>query len=195
MWEHHNKVVPFSKEEFDMMMDLGEIYTMKKGEFFFKQGRLPAYGGYIFQGALRRFYTDPVSGEETTVGFEFEDSCLGDLRSIFCDEPATTSLQALEETIIGRLSKKYYPWLVDHCKPFAKMMLLSMEKRYNSLISESVQTRNEEAEDIYLKMLENFPHILQRVPQRHIASYLGIKPQSLSRIRKNICDHKFELAS
>ena len=178
-----------------MMMNLGDICILKKGEFVYKQGKVPRYGGYVFEVALRHFYTDPDSGKETTVGFEFEDSCLGDLRSIVYHEPATTSLQAMEETIVGKLNKEHYPYLVDHCRPFAKMMLLSLEQRYNSLMNESIKTRNDDAEEAYLKMLEDFPHILQRVPQRYIASYLGIKPQSLSRIRKNISVQKYELVS
>jgi CRP-like cAMP-binding protein len=190
MWDHHNKVVTFSKEEFEMMVGLGDVHALKKGEFIYRQGRIPAYGGYVFRGALRHFHTDPDSGLETTVGFEFEDSCFGDLRSIFYNEPASTSLQALEETIVGRLKKEHYLHLFETCRPFAKLMLLSLEGRYNSLISESVKNRNEEAEESYLKMLSDFPQILQRVPQRYIASYLGIRPQSLSRIRKNICQHE-----
>lgn len=65
-------------------------------------------------------------------------------------------------------------------------MMLSMEKRFNDMVSESIHARNEEAEARYLKMIETYPQILQKVPQHYVASYLGIKPQSLSRIRKKI---------
>lgn len=65
-------------------------------------------------------------------------------------------------------------------------MLLSIGKRYGTLLGETIESRNQEAEEKYLKMLSHLPAVLQRVPQRYIASYLGIKPQSLSRIRKNI---------
>lgn len=193
VWDHYNRIVPFTKAEFDMVMDLGELHVLKKGEFVYRQGRIPAYGGYVFKGSLRHFHTDPLTGKETTVGFEFEDSCLGDLRSIFYNEPTTTSLQAMEETILGRLRKEHYLYLMDHCKPFGKMMLLAMEQRYKMLIEESINSRNVEAEDAYLKMLVDYPQIVQRVPQHYIASYLGIKPQSLSRIRKNICENRMEL--
>lgn len=186
MWDHYNSIVPFSQEEFDMVVKRGELRTVRKGDLVYKQGRIPAYGAYIYHGALRQFHTDSKTGVETTVGFEFEGSCIGDLRSIFYQEPTCTSLQALEDTVLGTLSKEHYPYLVDHCKPFAKMMLLSMEQRYNAIVGETVRNRTEEAEEAYLKMLTDFPQILPRVPQHYIASYLGIKPQSLSRIRKNI---------
>lgn len=193
LWQHYNSIVPFSKEEFDMIMDLGSVRMLRKGELVFKQDRVPGYGGYIYRGALRHFYTDPNTKVETTVGFEFEDTCIGDLRSIFYNEPASTSLQALEDTLIGTLEKKHYLYLVDHCPPFAKMMILGMEHRYNSIVRESIRNRNMEAEQAYLDMLETYPQILQRVPQHYIASYLGIKPQSLSRIRRQITEHKYAL--
>jgi CRP-like cAMP-binding protein len=186
-WMHHNKVVAFSPEEFKMMSDLTTVQTLKRGEFIYRQGTIPAYGGYLFQGCMRHVHIDRATHQETTVDFEFEDCCFGDLRSFFYHEPARTSLQALEPVTIARLDKAHYLHLFDHCKPFAKLMLLAMEHKYNTLVSDTIASRNEPAEERYLKMLQQFPHILQRVPQRHIASYLGIRPQSLSRIRKNIC--------
>lgn len=186
VWEHYNRIVTFSKDEFEMVTALSEIRLLKKGDFVYKQGRIPCYGGYVYRGALRHFHTDPQTRIETTVGFEFEDSCIGDLRSIFYHEPAPTSLQTLEDTVLGTLKKEHYLYLVDHCRPFARMMLLAMEHRYNAIIADTVRTRTEEAETTYLKMVSDYPEVLQRVPQRHIASYLGVKPQSLSRIRKNI---------
>ena len=185
-WRHHNQVTPFTKEEYEMVASLSRPYHLKKGEIVYKQGSIPVYGGYIFQGCLRHYHIQKNDRKETAVGFEFEDACFGDLRSIFYNEPATTSLQAIEDTVIGRLDKAYYLHLFEHCKPFAKLMILSMEKKYNNLVSEAIQARNEDAEERYLKMIEMYPHILQRVSQRYIASYLGIKPQSLSRIRKKI---------
>ena len=194
LWAHYNKIVTFPEEEFQMVMDRSEILFLEKGEFVYKQNRVPVYGGYVFSGALRQFHVDPYTGLETTLGFEFEDSCIGDLRSIFYNEPTRTSLQTLEPTVLGTLKKEHYLYLVDHCRPFAKMMLLAMEHRYNMLIADTIKDRNEEAEAKYLKLLAHFPHVLQRVPQRHIASYLGIKPQSLSRIRKNISVYRCEAA-
>jgi CRP-like cAMP-binding protein len=185
-WQHHNQVTPFSREEFDMVASLSQPYRLKKGEMVHQQGNIPRYGGYIFKGSMRRFHIQKNERKETTIGFEFEDCCFGDLRSIFYNEPATSSLQAMEDTTICRLDKEHYLYLFENCKPFAKLMMLSMEKRFNALMDETIQTRNEDGEERYLKMLETFPHILQRVSQRYVASYLGIKPQSLSRIRKNI---------
>ncbi len=184
---HFNQITPFSKEEFDKLTSRSTFTIVKKGELIFKQGSIPHYGGYVIKGALRYFYVNQ-DRKEITAGFQFEDSCFGDLRSIFFNEPVKISLQAIEETVIGRLDKRHYLQLFDECKPFAKVMMISLENRYNELMGETLERLDQQAEERYLKMLESFPHILQRVSQRYIASYLGIKPQSLSRIRKNIME-------
>lgn len=187
IWSHFNAITPFSKEEFGQLTEHTTLTTLKKGELVYKQGSIPKYGGYVVQGALRYLYTD-LNRKEITTGFQFEDTCFGDLRSIFYHEPARTSLQAIEDTIVGRLDKQHYLELFDKCKPFAKVMILSIENRYNELVGETIERIDREAEERYLKMLDEYPHILQRVSQRQIASYLGIKPQSLSRIRKSIME-------
>ena len=87
---------------------------------------------------------------------------------------------------MGRLDKEHYLYLFDNCKSFSRLLMVALEKRNTELVQESFESKNVEAEDRYLKMLATYPHILLRAPQRDIASYLGIKPQSLSRIRKNI---------
>lgn len=185
-WERFSSITPFSKKEFDRVASLTTPYLLKKGDIVFRQGDIPDFGGFIIKGCLRHFHISDDGQAETTVGFEFENSCFGDLSNIFHHEPSMTSLQALEDTVVARLDKVHYQYLLERCRPFLNFVLLSIEKRYNELITDLIHRRNESAEDRYLNMIRMYPHILRRVPQQYIASYLGIKPQSLSRIRKNI---------
>ncbi|MGC3943067.1 MAG: Crp/Fnr family transcriptional regulator [Chryseolinea sp.] len=186
VWSHYNAMTPFSREDFDQVVSCSTYSLIRKNEFVFKQGSIPTFGGYVFKGSLRQFIADKNAREETVVGFNFEDSCFGDVRGIFYNEPSRTSLQAMEDTVVGRLGKEHYLYLFDNCKSFARLMMVAQEKRNTELVQESFESKNVEAELRYLKMLTAYPHILLRASQRDIASYLGIKPQSLSRIRKNI---------
>jgi CRP-like cAMP-binding protein len=186
LWEYFNRIVPFTREEFNQITDFAKPYRLKKGEIVYEQGNIPSYGGFILEGSMRNFYKTDDEQDDITVGFKFEKSCFADVRSIFYHEPAITSLETLEDALIIRLERPNYLHLFDSCNAFAKLMLLLMEHRYNELINETIKRKNEQAEERYLKMLKEYPGILQRVPQRYVASYLGIKPQSLSRIRKNI---------
>lgn len=186
VWRHHNALTPFTREDFDLVVSCSQYAVIRKNDFVFKQGTIPSFGGYVFQGSMRQFITNKDTREETVVGFNFEDTCFGDVRGIFYNEPALTSLQAMEDTLVGRLNKEHYLYLFDNCKSFARLMMVAQEKRNTELVQESFESKNIEAEDRYLKMLSAYPHILLRASQRDIASFLGIKPQSLSRIRKNI---------
>ncbi|MEJ1237071.1 Crp/Fnr family transcriptional regulator [Chryseolinea sp. T2] len=195
VWCHYNAMTPFSREDFDMVVSCSRYSVIRKNEFVFKQGSIPTFGGYVFKGCLRQFIADKNTREETVVGFNFEDSCFGDIRGIFYNEPSHTSLQAMEDTIIGRLDKEHYLSLFDNCKSFARLMMVAQERRNSELVQECFETKNVEAEVRYLKMLTTYPHILLRASQRDIASYLGIKPQSLSRIRKNISQTSIDCAA
>jgi CRP-like cAMP-binding protein len=186
VWSHYNSMTPFSRTDFDVVTSYLSYALVRKNDFIFKQGTVPSFGGYVLEGSLRQFITDKNTREETVVGFNFEDSFFGDIRGIFYNEPSHTSLQAMEDTLVGCLDKVHYRYLFDNCKSFARLMMMALEMRNAELVQQSFESKNIEAEDRYLKMLSAYPHILLRAPQRDIASYLGIKPQSLSRIRKNI---------
>ena len=80
------------------------------------------------------------------------------MRSILFNEPAKLSLQAMEEITIGRVDKSHYLHLFDHCKPFAKVMLLALEKNCNDLVGETIERIGREAEERYVKMLSQYPH-------------------------------------
>lgn len=195
VWCHCNAMTPFSRQDFELVVSCSKYSVIKKNDFVFKQGSIPTFGGYIFRGSMRQFITDKNTRDETIVGFNFEDSCFGDVRGIFYNEPSNTSLQAMEDTIVGRLDKEHYLFLFENCKSFARLMMVAQEKRNTELVQECFETKNVEAEVRYLKMLNAYPHILLRASQRDIASYLGIKPQSLSRIRRNISQMSIDCAA
>lgn len=190
IWDHYNRVTPFTAEEFESLVARSSIETIKRGTILYRQGSIPAYGGYIIKGAVRYFSATRNDRQETTTGFQFEDSCFGDLRSIFYNEPAITSLQAIEDLHFARMDKKHYIHLFDTCKPFARVMVLSMEAHYNTLMRDTIDRLTLPAAERYLKLLTLHPYILNRVSQRHIASFLGVEPQSLSRIRRSIMERR-----
>lgn len=185
IFTHFNAYTEYTHDEFKMVWNLTKPFKIKKGGFIYLQGQPCTYGGYILEGCTRHYHVDE-NMEEHTVGFEFEDYCFGDLRSIFFGTPSPTTLQVLEHTKLMRMEKSAYLYLVDNCKPFSKMMFLALESRYSRLVDVLIKNKSEMADHRYLEMLELYPQILKRVPQRYIASYLGIQPQSLSRIRRNI---------
>ena len=175
----------FNDEEFNHFISFLTPVTLQKKEFFAVQGEHCRYLGFVNSGCLRAFHTDD-KGDEFTMYFAFLNWWTGDKTSFYSDSPSRFSVQALEETEIFRVDKTKWEKALDEIPIFEKWYRIKTRKSYEATQQKLIDTHTESAEEKYLKLMKNAPEIVQRIPQHYIASYLGIKPQSLSRIRKNI---------
>ena len=179
----------FSDEEFEKIISIFTVSTLKKKEFFNQQGNLCKHLAFVNSGCLRAFHTDD-KGDEFTMYFAFLNWWVGDKTSFYSGTPSRFSVQALEDTEIFYADKTNWETALDEIPTFEKWYRVKTRKSYEATQQKIIDTQTESAEEKYLKLLKNAPDIVQRIPQHYIASYLGIKPQSLSRIRKNICKPK-----
>ena len=175
----------FSDEVFDDFISYLTPVTLKKKEFFVTQGEHCRYLAFVNSGCLRAFHTDN-KGDEFTMYFAFVNWWTGDKTSFYSDTPSRFSVQALEDTEVFRADKIKWEEALDKIPAFEKWYRVKTRKSYEATQQKIIDTQTETAEEKYLKLVKNAPEIVQRIPQHYIASYLGIKPQSLSRIRKNI---------
>ena len=175
----------FSDEEFEKLISFFTVTTIKKKEFFNKQGNLCLHLAFVNSGCLRAFHTDD-KGDEFTMYFAFLNWWVGDKTSFYSGTPSRFSVQALEDSEIFYADKIKWEKALDEIPTFEKWYRVKTRKSYEATQQKIIDTQTESAEVKYLKLLKNAPDIVQRIPQHYIASYLGIKPQSLSRIRKNI---------
>jgi CRP-like cAMP-binding protein len=175
----------FSDDDFEKLVSYLTPVVLKKKDFFTVQGELCRYLAYVNSGCLRAFHTDS-KGIEFTMYFAFPNWWTGDKTSFYSGTPSRFSVQALEETELFRADKTRWEEALDKIPAFEKWYRIKTRKSYEATQQKIIDTQTESAEEKYLKLLKNSPEIVQRIPQHYIASYLGIKPQSLSRIRKNI---------
>ena len=175
----------FNDEEFEKLISFFTVTTLKKKEFFNKQGNLCRHLAFVNSGCLRAFHTDD-KGDEFTMYFAFLNWWVGDKTSFYSGTPSRFSVQALEDSEIFYADKIKWEKALDEIPCFEKWYRVKTRKSYEATQQKIIDTQTESAEVKYLKLLKNAPDIVQRIPQHYIASYLGIKPQSLSRIRKNI---------
>jgi len=183
--KHLSSIVKISHEECDYMLSLAKEFLLKKKEHFFINGEIAKYVGFIQKGCLRYYYIDE-KGEDHIIYFAQEEWWIGDLDSFYRDVPTNTNLQALEETIIYAFDKKNFDTIRSEIPAFDEYVKKRHAKATSARLDDMMAQRSTTAEDRYLKLLSSFPDIFQRVPQHYIASYLGIKPESLSRIRKKL---------
>jgi CRP-like cAMP-binding protein len=162
--------------------------TIKKGEYFLKAGEVCNYVGFVNVGCFR--YFNILNGEDFTTQIAFEGEYITNYKSFLTRTPAIDHIIALEDSEILQLDYnamqqlyQHYPVWQKFGRLIAESIFIESTNRWQSLLLQS-------AEERYIALLKNQPHILNRVPLKFIASYLGVAPESLSRIRKRISQPK-----
>ncbi len=179
----------FGDADFEKLIPYLTPVFLKKKDFFTRQGEHCRYLAFVNSGCLRAFYTD-ANGDELTMYFAFMNWWTGDKTSFYSDAPSRFSVQALEDSEIFRADKEHWEEALDKIPAFEKWYSIKTRKSYEATQQKIIDAQVETADQKYLKLIRTAPEIIQRIPQHYIASYLGIKPQSLSRIRKNIHKEK-----
>lgn len=184
-----SKTHKIPKSESDILMCLVKKVTLTKGEYLNFEDKTPKHGAFVVSGVLREFYTD-AKGVEYIRRFAYENWWMVDLYELLLEKPALCSVQALEKTEILTFTKEDCNILIEKCPVAAKVLYeISAAEKY-SLAKKEKQKRSLSAQENYESLLKLHPGIDKRIPLFHIASYLNIKPESLSRIRKQISQIK-----
>lgn len=175
--------MPLEKEEKQAIIDLALFRSYKKGAVILREGHIARETYFVISGCVRAYYI--IDGEEKTTAFytEFE-TVMGN--STRMDQPAAYNLSCLENSIlivsnpsIEKLTFEKFPRFEKLCRIVSEHLLAKNQASFDSFRTSTPEQR-------YLELLEKRPDLIQRVPQYQLASYLGIKPESLSRIRKRL---------
>lgn len=144
------------------------------------------------QSGLLRQFTIDEKGKEHILQFAPERWFVTDRESVYQNRPAVSYIQALEDTHVMQLDESFITRLSEQNKEFAKFNsrllhnhIRQLQRRVNLLLSAT-------AEERYLDFIAMYPDIMLRVPQSMVASYLGITPESLSRVRKDLAHKNFK---
>jgi CRP-like cAMP-binding protein len=174
-------------EEFAPFSDWFVPVQLRKRERFVAEGKVCRNIYFIQSGATHTYIIDH-KGERHALQFGFEGYWIGDMFSFFTGNPAIFNVEALEPTTL--LSMKHADFEIA-CKlvpKFERCIRILIQNGYMGALLRIAKSFSEDAEQRYLSLLEKQPALLQRVPQYLVASYLGIKPQSLSRIRQQLLE-------
>lgn len=164
------------------------VKMLKRKEFLYREGQICKSVVFVANGCLRYYYLK--DGEEQTMQFFLENAWYTDYESFLTEKPSLQYIQALEPTTLLILTKlKLYELYEAHPKieRFGRIMA---ENAYLGSRKNNLQHLILSPEERYLKLIQERPKVIERVALKYIASYLGIKPESLSRIRKRIFDEK-----
>lgn len=183
-----SKFISLDKSEQDFFTSKLKVKEYKKKELILQEGDICKYAYFINSGCLRYYYN--VEGQENTAQFFFENGWYTDYDSFLTGKPTQQNIETLEKTELLLLSAKDLQQLYIDLPKFEKFGRLMAENAFLGIRQRSEMLENLTAEERYFKLIKERPKVFERIPQHYIASYLGIKPPSLSRIRKRIFNQK-----
>lgn len=173
-----------TEEEMISFISRLESRTIAKHEFFVREGQVANEMAVVFKGAFRMYFT--YKEREQTGHFMFEGQWLGDYESFLSRKPAVNNVEALEDSEVFCLSYDTMQAMYKLGAQYERFGRLIAEYVYLVAMNSYKSLLLKTAEERYLELLETQPHILERLPQHYIASYLGIQAPSLSRIRNKL---------
>ena len=184
--ESINHLVPLSEADFLAMVARLTVQTVPKKGHILRQGEVCRHVAFINKGCFR-YYT-LRDGDEYTGQFFFEGGWITDYESFLTKKPASLSIEALEDSELLLLRYDDLQHLYNESHAMERFGRFTAEQIFISVQSIVLFRRDDTPEERYRKLMQERPKVMQRVSQHHIASYLGIKPESLSRIRKRLTD-------
>ena len=177
-------IITLSPAEVEIIKSLFKEKTYKKGEFFLEEGRICKHVGFVAQG-LMRFYINH-DGEEKIYDFSQENEYVCNYESFLPQKPSSKNIQALEDSVVYLISYNDLQLLYKNVREGERFGRIAIEYVFLQLLQDLSSFYTEPPEIRYERFLKNHADLQQRISQYHVASYVGVKPQSLSRIRKRI---------
>lgn len=179
--------ISLDKSELEFFLNKLQIKQLKGKELLMGEGQICKNAYFINKGCFRIY--NNIEGVEVTGQFFFENDWYTDYASFLSQKPSLLNIETLEKTELIILAKTDLVELFVEIPKFERFGRLIAENAFLGLQQRTDMYVNQSPEQRYLKLMNDRPNIFQRVPQHYIASYLGIKPPSLSRIRKRIFEN------
>lgn len=185
LFDFISKYISLTDEEKGAIVSLDIFHSVKKGTTLLKEGQKSQESYFVLKGCIRAYYIK--AGEEKTTAFYTEMDALTP-HCVISKTPSDYFISCVEDSILlvsnsdmeAEINSKF-PKFETMCRMLSEELLAKQQIDFDEFKTSSPEQR-------YLNLLQNRPDLVQRVPQHQLASYLGIKPQSLSRVRARILE-------
>ena len=162
---------------------------LRKKQYLLQEGDVCKYTAFVEKGSLRSYSIDE-KGNEHVIQFALESGWISDQYSLLTGEASLYNIDAIEDSELLLITHTSFEAMMSKVPPMEKYFRLLLQNNMIALHRRLVASLSLSAEEKYTKMVNAYPNIIQRVPQHMIASYLGITPETLSRIRKQMSTAK-----
>jgi CRP-like cAMP-binding protein len=178
-------VVSLTDEELSIFCNAFEYKSIRKNEFFLKEGQVCDFIGLLTSGVLI-YYKNIENGDEVTTDFAFEGDWVNSVLSRLTNSPSVLNIKAIEDSEILIIKQKDLNQLYFQITKIERLGRILTEQAFIKFVEQTIDFQTLTAKERYENLLKNYPEIFQKVQLYHIANYLGIAPKSLSRIRKEL---------
>ncbi len=176
------KILPLNEGDTRLFLSKFEWMKLKKGDYFIREGQVSRKLGFIIKGCMMCLYNK--DGEEVVEEFSLDREFITDYTSFLTHCPADKSIKCVEDTELIVIDYEYIKKLYMENPTYEKVGRVMAESLFRNRQEKSKTLVLDDAEERYLKLVRERPELPLRVPQYLIASYLNIRPETLSRIRK-----------
>ncbi len=181
--------VPISDDDWQLIMAHANERHFKRGEFINKEGEVNRFTNFIVSGSARVFYIGS-SGYEHVVMLGIRAWWVSDFASFITQQKGLLYTEALESTGVISFSYENFQLLYEKIPLFERFYRLLIQKAYASFQYRMIHTLSMDAEQRYVLFSEKYPEMVHQIPQKYIASYLGMTPEFLSMVKRRIYEKK-----
>ncbi len=179
---HFDQYLPLDENEQQALTSRLSMRKVKRRQYILQEGDVCKSFTYVQEGLFKMYGVD-ASGTEHNLLFARENEWIADIDSLHKERPSKLYIEAVERSTVLQLSKGDLWYLYTHYPKFDRNFRVIIEDKYIELQNRLLQTFSATASERYESFLEQYPHLSIRLPNTQIASYLGITPEFLSKIR------------
>lgn len=183
------KHISLNDKEKQLFLSYLSTKKIRKRQYLVQEGEQSKYSAFVLSGCLRSYFID-ANGFEHILQFAIEDWWIADMMSITTQKPGNLAIDALEDSEVLLLSRENQLKLFDECPKFERYFRIITENGMVSFQRRVLENISLPAAERYKNFAKRYPVMVQRLPQTQIASYLGITPEFLSKIRHQMMYQK-----
>jgi CRP-like cAMP-binding protein len=177
--------ITLTDSDYQLLESVSVIKKLRKHQFLLAEGEVCSYNTFVCEGLLRKYSVDD-KGIEHTVYFATENWWIADRKSLMDGTPSNYFIEAVENSVALLISKSNFELVCVQIPAFKELVNHILQRSLNATHDRINDTFQSTAEEKYRHFLMSFPNLANRAPRHMVASYLGITPETLSRVRKDI---------
>lgn len=187
--DYFNQLMPLDKQETNLISSLFRPRLFRKRQYVLQEGDVCTQMCFVVSGCLRMYKIDN-DGNTHLLQFAAENYWMIDLGSFYSEQSSELNIDALEDTMVLQISHDDLIALYTQAPKFHRIFRVLIENSFVSLQKRLLQTISSTADERYQYFLDTYPHLINRLSQIQIASFLGITPEFLSRLRNKLGKQK-----